>query len=145
MGKRQIILNLFSMKFCVDLEKHIVRNMLYIDINFMAKFVKQRWVCWFYSNGFVKSLKDNLFLAILQAYGFCKESIRLFLNYLTNRTQRNKIGSTLIIGQILSKLFRKFLHCALYFLIFLSMTCPFSQQNVKSVILLMKIAFIFVV
>ena len=92
------------MKFCVDLEKHIVRNMLYIDINFMANSLNR--------GGFVGSilmdllkvydcLKDNLFLAILQAYGFCKESIRLFLNYLTNRTQRIKIGSTLIIGQIL--------------------------------------------
>ena len=30
-SKRQIILNLFSRKFCVDLEKHIVRNMLYLN------------------------------------------------------------------------------------------------------------------
>ena len=31
MSKRHIILNLFSIKFCVDLEKHIVRNMLYVN------------------------------------------------------------------------------------------------------------------
>ena len=30
-SKRQIILNLFSMKFFVDLEKHIVRSMLYLN------------------------------------------------------------------------------------------------------------------
>ena len=39
-------------------------------------------------------LPHNLLLAKLQAYGFSKESIRLFLSYLTNRTQRIKIGST---------------------------------------------------
>ena len=32
-------------------------------------------------------------LAKLQAYGFSKESIKLFLSYPTNRTQRIKIGS----------------------------------------------------
>ena len=40
MSNRQIILNLFSMKFFVDLEKHIVSSMRYFEvINFMAKFV----------------------------------------------------------------------------------------------------------
>ena len=39
-------------------------------------------------------LPHNLLLAKLQAYGFSKESIRLFLSYLTNRTQSIKIGST---------------------------------------------------
>ena len=39
-------------------------------------------------------LPHDLLLAKLQAYGFSKESIRLFLCYLTNRTQRIKIGST---------------------------------------------------
>ena len=39
-------------------------------------------------------LPHDLLLAKLQAYGFSKESIRLFLSYLTNRTQRIKIGST---------------------------------------------------
>ena len=39
-------------------------------------------------------LPHNLLLAKLQAYGFSKESIKLFLSYLTNRTQRIKIGST---------------------------------------------------
>ena len=39
-SKPQVILNLFSMKFRLDLEKHIVRRMLYFEIiNFMAKFV----------------------------------------------------------------------------------------------------------
>ena len=40
-------------------------------------------------------LPKDLFLAKLQVYGFSKESIRLFLSYLTNRTQRIKIGSAL--------------------------------------------------
>ena len=39
-------------------------------------------------------LNDNLLLPKLQAYDFIKESIRLFLRYLTNRTRRIKIGST---------------------------------------------------
>ena len=39
-------------------------------------------------------LPHDLLSAKLQAYGFSKESIRLFLSYLTNRTQRIKIGST---------------------------------------------------
>ena len=38
-------------------------------------------------------LPHDLLLAKLQAYGFSKENIRLFLSYLTNRTQRIKIGS----------------------------------------------------
>ena len=40
-------------------------------------------------------LPHNLLLAKLQAYGFSKESIRLFLSYLTNRIQRIKEGSTI--------------------------------------------------
>ena len=39
-------------------------------------------------------LPHDLLLAKLQAYGFSKGSIKLFLSYLTNRTQRIKIGST---------------------------------------------------
>ena len=39
-------------------------------------------------------LKYGLLLPKLQADGFSKESIRLFLSYLTNHTQRMKIGST---------------------------------------------------
>ena len=39
-------------------------------------------------------LKDDLLLPNLQAYCFTKESIRLFLSYLTNGTQIIKIGST---------------------------------------------------
>ena len=29
--KREIFLNLFSMKFCVSLEKHLARNILYLN------------------------------------------------------------------------------------------------------------------
>ena len=36
-------------------------------------------------------LKDDLLLPKLQAYGFSKESIRLFLSYVTNRMRRTKI------------------------------------------------------
>ena len=39
-------------------------------------------------------LKDDLLLPKLQAYGFSKESIRLFLSYLTNLTRRIKIVPT---------------------------------------------------
>ena len=43
-------------------------------------------------------LPHNLLLVKLPAYGFSKENLRLFLSYLTNRTQRiinnKKIGST---------------------------------------------------
>ena len=52
--------------------------------------------CWFYYNGFVKSLdclSHDLLLPKIQAYSFSKERIRLFLSYLTNRTQRIKIDS----------------------------------------------------
>ena len=39
-NKRQIILNFFSMKFCVDLEKHIVRNKKsrYIEVALLVLF-----------------------------------------------------------------------------------------------------------
>ena len=36
-NKRQIILNFFSMKFCVDIEKHIVRNILYLNYELHGK------------------------------------------------------------------------------------------------------------
>ena len=39
-------------------------------------------------------LPHDLLLAKLQAYSFSKESIRLFLSYLTNHSQRIKIDST---------------------------------------------------
>ena len=39
-------------------------------------------------------LKDDLLLPKLQAYGFSKESIRLFLSYVTNRMRRTKITLT---------------------------------------------------
>ena len=38
--------------------------------------------------------KGNLLLAKLQAYGFSKKVLRLFLSYLTNHMQGTKIGST---------------------------------------------------
>ena len=38
-------------------------------------------------------LPQDLLLARVQAYGFSKESIRLFLSYPTDGTQRIKIGS----------------------------------------------------
>ena len=38
--------------------------------------------------------KDNLLLPKFQAYSFSKESIRLFLSYLTDCARRIKIGST---------------------------------------------------
>ena len=66
----------------------------------MQKFVKYWWVCWFYCSILMDlskaqdCLKDDLLLPKLQAYGFSKESIRLFLSYLTNCTRRIKIGST---------------------------------------------------
>ena len=43
---------------------------------------------------FYDRLKDSALLPKLQAYGFSKKSVRLFLSYLTNCTQRIKIGST---------------------------------------------------
>ena len=39
-------------------------------------------------------LPHDLLLAKLQACGFSKESLTLFLSYLTHHTQRIKIGST---------------------------------------------------
>ena len=39
-------------------------------------------------------LPHHLLLAKLQAYGFSKESIRLFLSYLTNRIKSIKVGTT---------------------------------------------------
>ena len=40
-SKRQIILNSFSIKFCVDLKKHIKRCIFYFQIiNFMEELVK---------------------------------------------------------------------------------------------------------
>ena len=39
-------------------------------------------------------LRHEILLTKLQAYGFNKKSIRLFLNYLTNRPKRYNIGST---------------------------------------------------
>ena len=98
MRKRHIVFNLSSMKFFVVLEKHIVRNMLYFN-NYTS------WQNSLDGSGFVGSvlidlskaydcLPHDLLLAKLQAYGFSKESIRLFLSYLRHRTERIKIGST---------------------------------------------------
>ena len=53
-NKRQIILNFFSMKFCVDLEKHIVRNILYL--NYGTSWQK----IWLYRGGFVGSILMDL-------------------------------------------------------------------------------------
>ena len=86
-------------------------------------------------------LKNDLLLAKIQSYGFSKESIILFLSYLTNCTQRIKIGST--FSDWTNSVFHKVLCWAPYFLIFLSMICSFSQPNMKCVTLLMTIAFIF--
>ena len=95
-------------------------------------------------NGFVGSilmnltkaydyLPHNLLLAKLQAYGFSKGSIRLFLSYLTNHIQRINIDSSDWTNILNSILQRSILGPLL--LIFLSMICSFSQQNVKSVTL----------
>ena len=80
-------------------------------------------------------------------YGFNKEIIRLFLflSYLTNRTQSIKISSTFSDWTNIVKGILQSSILVPYFLMFLSMICSFSQQNVKSVILLMTIAFILVV
>ena len=45
------------------------------------------------SNAYDCPKKDPILLSKIQDYGFSKESIRLFLGYLTNRTQKIKIGS----------------------------------------------------
>ena len=82
MRKRHIVFNLFfqplfSMKFCVVLEKHIVRNMLYLN----------NYTSWQHSldrSGFVGSvlielskvydcLLHDLLLAKLQAYGLAQK------------------------------------------------------------------------
>ena len=79
---------------------------------------------------------------------FSREIVRLFLSYLTNRTQRIKISSTFsdwtnivkgipqgsTLGPLLFNIF----------MILILMIYSFSQQNMKSVILLMSIAFILV-
>ena len=77
-------------------------------------------------------LKDDLLLPKREAYDFSKESKKLFLSCLTNRTRRIKIGSTfsdctnivkgVLLGSILGPLL----------LIFLSIIFSFSQQNAKS-------------
>ena len=90
--KCQIIFNLCSMKFCVDLEKYIVRNMLYINYlldngRFIGSILMDLSVAY-------DCLLHNLLLDKLQANGFSKEGVRLVLSYLMNRTQRINIGST---------------------------------------------------
>ena len=45
------------------------------------------------SNAYDCPKKGPILLSKIQDYGFSKESIRLFLGYLTNRTQKIKIGS----------------------------------------------------
>ena len=78
MSKRHIILNLSSMKFCVySFYRDRFVGSILMDLS-------KAYDC----------LPHDLLLAKLQAYGFSKESTRLFLSYLTNRTQRVKIGST---------------------------------------------------
>ena len=90
-------------------------------------------------------LPHNLLFAKLQAYGFSKERIRLFLSYLTNRTQGIKIGSTFSHWtNILKGIPEGSMLGSLLFNIF-TMICSFSKQNVKSVTLLTAIAFILMV
>ena len=77
--------------------------------------------------------------------GFSKERIRLFLIYLTNRTQRIKIGSTFIDrANIVKGIPHSSILSPLLFSYF-SMICSFSQKNVKPVTLLMTLDFILVV
>ena len=72
--------------------------------------------------------------------------MRLLLSYLTNRTQRIKMDSAFNYWTniVFKQVFRKVLYWVFYFLIFLSMICCFSQQNMNSVILLMTTAFVLV-
>ena len=76
------------MKFCVDLEKHLTSWQNSLDEGrFVVSILMDLTKAY-------NCLPQDLLLAKLQAYGFSKESIRLFLRYLTNLTQRIKIGST---------------------------------------------------
>ena len=84
-------------------------------------------------------LPHDLLLAKLQAYGFSKESIRLFLSYLRNRTQRIKIGSRFshwakilkgipqgsILGTLLFNIFIK----NLFFSLAKCEICNFADDN----------------
>ena len=88
-------------------------------------------------------LKDDLLLPKLQAYGFSKESIRLFLTYLTNRTQSIKRSSTFSDSTNIAKGIPQGFRLGSCLLIFLSIICSFFQENVKSVILLVIMAFLF--
>ena len=76
------------MKFCVDLEKHLTSWQNSLDEGrFVVSILMDLTKAY-------NCLPQDLLLAKLQAYGFSKGSIRLFLRYLTNLTQRIKIGST---------------------------------------------------
>lgn len=89
-------------------------------------------------------LPNNVLLANLQAYSFSKGNIRLFLSYLTNCTQRVKIGTTFSDRATILECFPQ-VSIMGTFKYFLSIICCFSQQNVKFETLPMTISFILVV
>ena len=77
-------------------------------------------------------LPHDLLLAKLQTYGFSKESIRLFLSYLTNSTERIKLSSRFSYWtNILKGIPQGSIFGSLLFNSFNNDLVFFSQQNVK--------------
>ena len=133
----------FSVNYRVILEKLIAHNMLSSDyfshgkrrLATQNKLAQCSWIC--------KSwIPHDLLIAKLEAYGLDKTSLHLLRDYLGNRKQRTKIGSSfsdlwdiicrILQGSVLGPLFLDIFINDMLFFVSTSNKCNFADDNILS-------------